>query len=111
EPFRLLQVVDDRLELCLGEAMTASISVEEGRPIDETVTVRWGEVEIAILPARPSSIVRVAPRRSWPLELLSSTAATVIGMTSVFPALVLLVALGRGEPERERTLPALIVFS
>jgi hypothetical protein len=116
-PFPLLRVVDDHLELHLAETMTAHAGdcpIGDGDRVDpgQRVTVRWREVEVDIVPAAAACSRRLAPRRAWPLELLSSAAVSAVALSALFPAALLMMTYDdSSHDERARTLPAHIVFS
>jgi hypothetical protein len=78
----------------------------------ETVTVRWQDVAIVIAPTLPAMSRRLKPKRAWPLELLSSTTVSVIGLTALFPAVAALMLSGHDlETHEPPTVHARIVFT
>ncbi len=114
-PFRLLEVVDDQLALSLPDWLQPERPFADGAQLGahETVLLKWQAVEIAVVPSLSSRAHRLGGgRRSWPVELLSSSAATVIALLGLFPAALLLLALGgrSSSSEESQTRAAHIVY-
>jgi hypothetical protein len=102
-PVELVRSVDGRLELCVPWGMVARAGgrrLSDGESVATNASVRlsWAAVEIDVVPAAPMPAHAMKRRRALPLELLTGSVASVVGLAALFPVGLLMLVIGGRAP-------------